>query len=96
MNIIEKFDDKINGVLQTFDRMLINGYLSHLFNYNKFLYYLIENNVKLKDFKGFANAQTGMLCTHIKNYIDENNVKLQHLTSDKFCQGSLKSRKKFS
>ena len=37
MNIIENFSDKINGVLQTFDRMLINGYLSHLFSYDKFL-----------------------------------------------------------
>jgi len=67
MNIIKDFDDKINGILQTFDRLLINGYLSHLFNYNKFLYYLIENKVKLKDFKEFANQQTGSLCGKLRN-----------------------------
>jgi hypothetical protein len=89
VNIIEKFDDKINGVLQTFDRMLINGYLSHLFNYNKFLYYLIENNIELKGFKEFACEQTGLLCTHIERYIDENNVKLQYLTSGKLDKDEL-------
>ncbi len=83
MNILNKFADKINGVLQTFDRMLINGYLSHLFNHNKFLYYLIENNIQLKDFKKFANQQTSLLCTHIENYIKENGASLQFLTSGK-------------
>lgn len=83
MNILNKFADKINGVLQTFDRMLINGYLSHLFNHNKFLYYLIENNIQLKDFKEFANQQTSLLCTHIENYIKENGASLQFLTSGK-------------
>ena len=79
-NVI-KFDGKINGVIQTFDRMLINGYFSHLFNYNKFNYYLIENGVKLKDFKTFANEQTSLLCNHIDGYIKENGVELQYLTS---------------
>lgn len=83
MNIIEKFSDKINGVLQTFDRVLINGYLSHLFNYNKFLYYLIENGVKLKDFKDFAREQTELLSAHIEDYIKGNDVDLQYLASGK-------------
>ena len=67
----------------TFDRMLINGYLSHLFNYNKFLYYLIQNDVKLKDFRGFAYEQTRLLCDHIENYIRGNDVDIQYLTSGK-------------
>ena len=83
MNIIEKYSDKINGVLRTFDRMLINGYFLHLFSYDKFMYYLIENDVKLKDFKGFANEQTGLLCTHIEEYIKNNGAELQYLTSGK-------------
>jgi len=83
VNIIEKFDDKINGVLNTFDRLLINGYFLHLFNYNKFLYYLIENNVKLVDFKDFANKQTKLLCDHVEEYIRKNGVDLQYLVSGK-------------
>lgn len=83
MDILNNFDGKINGVLQTFDRILINGYLSHLFNYNKFLYYLIQNDVKLKDFKTFAEQQTSLLCSHIENYLKENGIGLQFLSSGK-------------
>lgn len=50
MNIIEQMKDEINGILETFDRMIINGYILQLNNYRQFLYYLIQKNVKLKDF----------------------------------------------
>jgi len=66
--------------------MLINGYFSHLFNYNKFLYYLIENDVKLKDFKEFASAQTGLLCTHVEDYIKGNGIELRYLASGKISK----------
>lgn len=39
MNIIEQNKEKINGKLETFDRMIINGYLLNLQNYRHFLYY---------------------------------------------------------
>lgn len=54
MNIIEQNKEKINGILETFDRMIINGYLLNLCNYRHFLYYLIQNNIQLKDFDKFA------------------------------------------
>jgi len=83
MNIIEKFSEKINGVLQTFDRILINGYLTNMFSYNNFGYYLYENGVKLKDFKAFASKQTESLCTNVEDYIKSNNVELRYLSSGK-------------
>ncbi len=54
MNIIQQNNDKINGILETFNRMIINGYLLNLCNYKQFLYYLIKNNIQLKDFNSFA------------------------------------------
>ena len=54
--------------------MIINGYLLNLCNYRQFLYYLIQNNVQLKDFNNFALQQTNSLCTNIEEYIKENNV----------------------
>ena len=65
MNIIEKCGDKINGVLETFDRMIINGYILQLCNYRQFLFYLIQNDVKLVDFNKFAQEQTESLCGQI-------------------------------
>lgn len=79
MNIIEQNKEKINGILATFDRMIVNGYILPLQNPRLFLYYLIQNNIQLKDFSAFAEKQTSKLCNHIDNYIKENNVKLQYL-----------------
>ncbi len=65
MNILEQNKEKINSTLETFDRMIINGYLLNLHNYKQFLYYLIKNNIKLKDFDKFALEQTDSLCKNI-------------------------------
>lgn len=94
MNIIKKNEDKINGVLETFDRMIINGYILQLCNYRQFMYYLIQNEVKLVDFNKFAQEQTGNLCGHIDKYIEGNNVSLQYLTSGKLDKNEL-ARKTF-
>lgn len=83
MNIIEQNKEKINGVFETFDRMIINGYLLNLSNYRQFLYYLIQNNIKLKDFNKFATEQTESLCNHIESFIKNNNVELKYLNSGK-------------
>lgn len=83
MNIIEQNKDKINGVFETFDRMIINGYLLNLCNYRQFLYYLIQNNIKLKDFDKFAQEQTTSLCNNIETYVKNNNCIVNYLNSGK-------------
>lgn len=83
MNILEQNNDKINGILSTFDRMIINGYILQLQRPEKFLFYLIQNNVKLKEFDKFAETQTKSLCDNIDEYIKNNNVELQFLNSGK-------------
>ncbi len=57
MDILKQFDGKINGTLETFDRLIINGYLQHLHSFRLFLYYLIQKNVLLKDFDSFAKSR---------------------------------------
>ena len=89
MNILEQNKEKINGVLETFDRMIINGYLLNLCNYRHFLFYLIQNNVKLVDFDKFASKETTDLCNHIDNYIKENNVETIYLNSGKIDKNEI-------
>lgn len=89
MNIISTFEDKINGKLETFDRIIINGYILQLCNYRQFLYYLIKNNIKLKDFDKFALQQTSSLCNHIDNYIKENNCETIYLNSGKIDKNEI-------
>ena len=83
MNIIEQNKEKINDILETFDRMIINGYLLNLCNYRHFLFYLIQNNIKLVDFDKFSQKETEILCNHIDNYIKSNNVETIYLNSGK-------------
>ena len=65
MNIIKQNEQKINGVLETFDRMIINGYIFALQSPRLFLYYLIQNDVKFTEFSTFAEEQTDSLCSII-------------------------------
>ncbi len=83
MNILEQNKNKINGILETFDRMIVNGYLLNLCNYRQFLYYLIQNNVKLKHFDKFALQQTESLVNNIENYVKNNNAEVTYLNSGK-------------
>lgn len=89
MNIIEQNKEKINGTLETFDRMIINGYLLNLCNYRQFLYYLIQNDIKLKDFDKFALEQTSLLCNHIDSYVKENNIETIYLNSGKIDKNEI-------
>jgi len=95
MNIIDQNYEKINGIFETFDRMIINGYILQLCNYRQFLYYLIQNNVLLKDFNKFASEQTGKLCSHIEGYIKDNEVELKYLNSGKLDKNEI-ARQEFS
>lgn len=95
MNIIQQNEGKINGILETFDRMIVNGYLLNLCNYRQFLFYLIQNNVQLKDFSSFAQEQTNSLCSHIEAYIKENNVELKYLSSGKINKDDI-AREEFA
>ena len=81
MNIIQQNEEKINGILETFDRMIINGYILQLQNPRQFLFYLISNNVNLTDFAKFAEGKTKSLCEHIDSFINNNNVVTQYLNS---------------
>ena len=94
MNILKQFEGKINGTLETFDRVIINGYIQCLHSFRLFLYYLIQKNVLLKDFDTFARGQTDSLCSHIEAYIKEQGCTLTYLTSGQDDKGAL-ARKSF-
>ena len=89
MNILEQNKEKINGILETFDRIIINGYILQLCNYRQFLFYLIQNSIKLKDFDKFALSQTESLCNHIDKYIKQNNYETIYINSGKIDKNEI-------
>ena len=74
---------------ETFDRIIINGYILQLCNYRQFLFYLIQNSIKLKDFDKFALSQTETLCNHIDKYIKQNNCETIYLNSGKIDKNEI-------
>lgn len=83
MNIIEKYNEKIKGQLTGFDRIIINGFNRQLNNHRQFLFYLIQNDCKLKDFKQFAEEHTKSLCEHIDKIVKDENRPIYYIQSSK-------------
>ncbi len=83
MNIIEKFNEKIKGQLTGFDRIIINGFNRQLNNNRQFLFYLIQNNCQLKNFKQFAEEHTNTLCEHIDKIVNDENRPTYYIQSSK-------------
>lgn len=93
MNILEQYSDKINGTLETFDRMIINGYIRPFQNTRHFLFYLIQNNIQLKEFDDYAQKCTEELCTYIEKYCQSQDCEITYLNSGKISKDELASKK---
>ena len=89
MNIIDWKQEKIKGVLSTFDRIIIKGYSLQLSNVNQMGYFLSHNNVLLKDFGEYAEKVTKSLCEHIENIAKVNNRPYQFLYGNDIDKGEL-------
>ena len=73
MNIIDWKQQKIKGVLSTFDRIIIKGYSLQLSNTKQMGYFLSHNNILLKDFGKYAEEVTKSLCANIESIASNNN-----------------------
>ena len=45
---------KINGILQSFDRIIIKGYIKPFYYSTNFYYFLTKENIQLKDYKDYT------------------------------------------
>jgi len=83
MKIIDKFKDKINGVLTGFDRMIIKGHIMQLFSDSGKRYFLSQENVLLKDFGEYAEKVTKSLKENVEKILEEASRPLIYLNSSK-------------
>lgn len=67
MNILNQYDQKIKGKLDTFDRIIIKGYIRQLCNVQQFKAFLSIMDILWKDFPAYAQNVTKNLCEHIEN-----------------------------
>ena len=81
--IIDKFGDKINGVLSTFDRMVIKGHLRGFFYDNGRKYFLSKENVLLKEFNKYAESKTKLIKKNAKELAKSQGRQYIYLNSPK-------------
>jgi len=86
MLIIDRFGEKINGVLSTFDRMIIKGHILQFFSESGKKYFLSQENVKYMDFSAYAKHITAGIDEHIKSMAAENGRPYQYLYSPKISK----------
>jgi hypothetical protein len=83
MKIIEKFKDKIKGVLTGFDRMIIKGHILQLFSDSGKRYFLSKENVLLKDYGDYAEKVTKVIKASIEEMTSKTGRPLIYLNSSK-------------
>ncbi|MCL6592322.1 MAG: hypothetical protein K6U80_20555 [Firmicutes bacterium] len=86
MKIIEKFQDKINGSLSGYDRMIIKGHLRQFFSPSGKRHYLSQENVLLKDFGEYAKGVTTKIKEHVEKMAEERERPLIYLNSPKISK----------
>jgi len=83
MKIIDKFGDRINGVLSAFDRMILKGHLRQFFSSSGKMHFLSQESVLLKDFGEYAKGVTKQIKAHVENMAQELQRPLIYLYSPK-------------
>jgi hypothetical protein len=66
MRILKKYSEKINGILSTFDRMIIRGYIRSLMYDTGRYFYLSQQKVLLKNFAQFTSDISENIKSHGK------------------------------
>lgn len=86
MKIIDKFKEKINGVLTAFDRIIIKGHIRNFFSESGKMYFLSKENVLLKNFGDYAEKITRSIKDHVENIAESNKRPLIYLNSSKISK----------
>jgi len=86
MKIIDKFQDKIKGILSGYDRMIIKGHLRQFFSPSGKMYFLSQENVLLKDFGEYAKRITGTIKEQVEKLAAERERPLVYLNSPKIAK----------
>ena len=81
MNILNQYSEKIKGKLDTFDRIIIKGYIRQLCNVQQFKAFLSIKNILWKDFPAYAQNVTKNLCDHVENLASSQNRPYTYLKS---------------
>lgn len=86
MLIIDKYKDKINGSLSTFDRMILKGHIRQFFSPSGKKHFLSQENLKYKDFGEYALKVTTKIKEHAVHLAEELQRPYIYLNSPKISK----------
>ncbi|HQU32648.1 MAG TPA: hypothetical protein PLA96_14270 [Candidatus Brocadia sapporoensis] len=80
---LERYDNKITGVLSTFDRMIFKGHILPFFQKSKRHYYLFQQKVLFKDFGTYAKKVSEVIKDNARELSAKESRPLIHLDSSR-------------
>lgn len=83
VGILTQYENKINGTLSTFDRMLIKGQINSLLIKERRDYYLLKKNIMKKDFPQYAKKLSEELTAYAKEMAREKGRPYIHVDSSR-------------
>lgn len=86
MLILSKYQDKVNGSLSTFDRMILKGHIRQFFSPSGKKHYLSQENILYTDFSQHAQKVTTDIKEHAKKMAEEMNRPYIYLNSPKISK----------
>ncbi|VAW18193.1 hypothetical protein MNBD_BACTEROID01-2859 [hydrothermal vent metagenome] len=89
---IDKYSDYIHGVVHGFDRIILKGYIGEFYYGNNFYYFLNKEEIKLKDFRDYAQKVTRQIKSHVGKIISETGVYTEYLNSPKISKEDIVKR----
>jgi hypothetical protein len=88
----DKYSDYIHGVVHGFDRIILKGYIGEFYYGNNFYYFLKKEEIKLKDFKDYAQKVTRLIKSHVEKIVSETGVYTEYLNSPKTSKEGIAKR----
>jgi len=86
MKIIDKFQEKIKGVLSGFDRMIIKGHIRNFFSDSGKMYFMSQEKVLLKEYGDYAEKVTRSIKDHVEKIAETTGRPLIYLNSSKMSK----------
>ena len=89
MNIINKYPEKIKGVLSTFDRMIFRAHLSCFYRKPTLNYFLYKQQILKKDFPAYAQTLSQQIKDHAKKLAENYGRPFKYLESPQVSKEKL-------
>ena len=77
--LVERYSDRIKGVMSTFDRLIVHGALAPVGHADGMTSFLYSRDIRIFDYPSFASPITQSIREHAERVAEQNNVDIQFM-----------------